>query len=136
MNDLTKTRITKLIYLIDWESIKEYDKQLTSIRWYFDHYGPYVSDVLDTADKDESIKIEKSISNFGTIKYIIKATNNRKELKYDDLTEQDVLIIDRVINKTKRLSWNQFINYVYNTEPIKFSVKYNYLDLSFYKHNF
>ena len=128
-DDLTKTRITKLVYLIDWENVKEYGSQITNIEWFFDHYGPYVSDVLDEADEDKTVSINSTISNFGTVKYIVKPKRDKEELLYDDLTDNDKDIIDRVIDKTKNFYWNEFINYVYSTEPIKNSTKYNALDL-------
>lgn len=128
-DDLTKTRITKLVYLIDWENVKEYGSQITNIEWYFDHYGPYVSDVLDEADEDKAVSINSTISNFGTVKYIVKPKRDKEELLYDDLTDNDKDIIDRVIDKTKSFYWNEFINYVYSTEPIKKSTRYSALDL-------
>lgn len=128
-DDLTKTRITKLVYLIDWENVKEYGSQITNIEWFFDHYGPYVSDVLDEADEDKAVSINSTISNFGTVKYIIKPKRDKEELLYDDLTDNDKDIIDRVIDKTKSFYWNEFINYVYSTEPIKKSTRYSVLDL-------
>ena len=53
-SELNKTKLTKLVYLVDWKSSQKYRKQVTSINWKFDHYGPYVSDVIETviADKD------------------------------------------------------------------------------------
>ena len=128
-DDLTKTRITKLVYLIDWENVKEYGSQITNIEWFFDHYGPYVSDVLDEADEDKTVSINSTISNFGTVKYIVKPKRDKEELLYDDLTDNDKDIIDRVIDKTKSFYWNEFINYVYSTEPIKKSTRYSALDL-------
>lgn len=127
-DDLTKTRITKLVYLVDWENFKKYGNQMTSIEWFFDHYGPYVSDVLDEADEDKNISIKSTISNFGTVKYIVKPKKEKKELIYDDLTENDMNIIDKVIKDTKDYYWNEFINYVYETAPIKNSKKYQTLD--------
>lgn len=128
-DDLTKTRITKLVYLIDWENVKEYGSQITNIEWFFDHYGPYVSDVLDEADEDKTVSINSTISNFGTVKYIVKPKRDKEELLYDDLTDNDKDIIDRVIDRTKNFYWNEFINYVYSTDPIKNGTKYSALDL-------
>lgn len=128
-NDLTKTRITKLVYLVDWENVKKYGNQMTSIEWYFDHYGPYVSDVLDEADEDKNISIKSTISNFGTVKYIVKPKKDKNELTYDDLSENDMNIINKVIKDTKDYYWNEFIDYVYETEPIKNNTKYQTLDL-------
>ena len=127
-DDLTKTRTTKLVYLVDWEYIKKYGRQLTSIEWFFDHYGPYVSDVLDEADKDRRISIKKTKSNFGTVKYMVVPKFTKNDIVYS-LTADEIEVIDDVIEKTKLLSWNQFIRYVYDTSPIKNSEKYKKLDL-------
>lgn len=127
-DDLTKTRTTKLVYLVDWEYIKKYGRQLTSIEWFFDHYGPYVSDVLDEADKDRRISIKKTKSNFGTVKYMVMPKFTKNDIVYS-LTADEIEVIDDVIEKTKLLSWNQFIRYVYDTSPIKNSEKYKKLDL-------
>lgn len=132
-DELTKTRITKLVYLIDWENIKKNNEQITDINWYFDHYGPYVSDVLDEADKDDCVRIESTISNFGTIKYIVRPKIDKTELIYSNLTDEEISIIDKVIQDTKSFSWNKFIDYVYSTEPIKESNRYNSLDLNKFK---
>ena len=132
-DELTKTRITKLVYLIDWENIKKNNKQITDINWYFDHYGPYVSDVLDEADKDDCVRIESTTSNFGTIKYIVRPKNDKNELIYNNLTDDEISIIEKVIQDTKSFSWNKFIDYVYSTEPIKESDRYSSLDLKRYK---
>lgn len=135
-DDLTKTRITKLVYLIDLENVKKYGVQITNIEWFFDHYGPYVSDVLDEADEDKSISIVRDISNFGTVKYIVKPKRGKDELIYEDLSENDKNIIDKVIDATKNYYWNEFIDYVYSTEPIKNGEKYSKLNLKKYiSHN-
>ena len=127
-DDLTKTRTTKLVYLVDWEYTKKYGHQLTNIKWFFDHYGPYVSDVLDEADKDRRISIKKTKSNFGTVKYMVMPKFTKNDIVYS-LTADEIEVIDDVIEKTKLLSWNQFIRYVYDTSPIKNSEKYKKLDL-------
>lgn len=128
--DLTKTRITKLVYLIDWEYTKRYGKQMTEISWYFDHYGPYVSDVLDEADDDHTVSIQSTTSNFGTIKYIVRPKYDRESIHFENLDSREISVINDVFDKTKMLSWNQFINYVYETPPIKESSKYCNLDLT------
>jgi len=129
-DDLTKTRITKLVYLVDWEFMEKYGKQLTNIDWYFDHYGPYVSDVLDDADDDKVLSINKTTSNYGTVKYIVKPKRDKEDLVYRDLYNSDTEILDKVISETEDLSWNEFIDYVYSTKPIQNSNRYSKLDLS------
>lgn len=134
-DDLSKTRITKLVYLIDWEMVCVHNRQLTPIEWYFDHYGPYVSDVLDVADEDEDISITKTISAYGGTKYIVEAKYDKNELSYQDLDSDEIEIINKIIENTKQLTWNEFIDYVYNTAPVKKTERYNNLDLKQYIKN-
>ncbi len=126
-SDLTKTRITKIVYLVDWYSCISNQKQITNISWYFDHYGPYVSDVLDVADDDPDVRIKASQSAYGGVKYIIESKDD-KPLSFD-LDSEKINIIDDVIEQTKNLSWNKFIDFVYSTYPIETQKKYGNLDL-------
>ena len=126
--ELTKTRLTKLIYLIDWESSLEVGEQLTDIEWYFNHYGPYVSDVFDTADEDSDLKIVEKVSNFGTKKFLVESKIEKSDLQFE-LTGSEMKIIDKVINKTQSMNWNEFIDYVYSTFPIVKSERYGVLNL-------
>ncbi len=126
--ELTKTRLTKLIYLIDWEYSLEVGEQLTDIEWYFNHYGPYVSDVFDTADEDSDLKIVEKVSNFGTKKFLVESKIEKSDLQFE-LTESEMKIIDKVINKTQSMNWNEFIDYVYSTFPIVKSERYGVLNL-------
>ncbi len=126
--ELTKTRITKLVYLVDWESALMTREQITDIDWYFDHYGPYVSDVFDTADEDSELAIVEKVSNFGTKKYVVEAKAGKDSLIID-LDKSEESIIDKVIDNTKNMNWNEFIDYVYSTFPIVNSEKYGVLNL-------
>ena len=84
--------------------------------------------MLDEADKDKTISIKKTKSNFGTVKYMVIPKFTKNDIVYS-LTADEIKIINDVIEKTKLLSWNQFIRYVYDTSPIKNSKKYEKLDL-------
>ena len=128
-SELNKTKLTKLVYLVDWEMAKRKHRQLTDIEWKFDHFGPFVSDVYDAADEDKELSIVKKQSAFGTTKYIVQSKNDRERLEYPDLDRETQAIIDDVIDKTRNLYWNGFIEYVYDTYPIKHVQKYNHLNL-------
>lgn len=126
--DLTKTRVTKMVYLADWFMVEEYSRQITDIQWFFDHYGPYVSDVLDAADDDKNIRILETQSSFGTVKYIVQPKVDKQKLKYS-LSEEEIEILNKVIDETKSLTWNDFISYIYETSPVKNAEKYSDLNL-------
>ena len=77
MEELSKPRLVKLIYLIDWKYSIEFGKQYTDIKWIFNHYGPYVHDVIDTMkDKPEIYDVISRENPYGGItdKFRIKKT--------------------------------------------------------------
>ncbi len=125
---LTKTKVTKLVYLTDWISSKKYNKQVTGINWYFDHYGPYVSDVYFMAEKDSKIEIKSGLNAFGNPKETLVCKIDVE--KYTPkLNSKEQRILDEVLEKTDDLNWREFIDLVYDTKPIKISKKYSNLDL-------
>lgn len=126
---LTITRVEKLIYLIDWEYMMRYKTQMTNISWYFDHYGPYSSYVYNILNQDKDLMVQKNTSNFGTIRYLVEAKRDKDSLNYVGLSDKEIEVIDEVIANTKLLSWNQLINYVYATLPIRKGKKHTYLNL-------
>ena len=126
-NELSKTRLTEMVYLADWYSALTYGRQITNINWFFDHYGPYVIDVYDTAENSRIFTIENTFSAFGYPKQIIRLSPGGKP--QDELSDEEKAILDKVIEDTKYLNWTDFLNFVYSTYPIEISQRYSYLDL-------
>lgn len=124
-DDLSKARLNKIIYLIDWKSAIDKERQITNIEWYFNNYGPYVSDIETSLNFDERFYIEKTRNYFGNEKNIVRIKTNEFQKPLDE----EKLIIDLVINLTQELSWSEFINAVYSTFPIKESEKGSSLNL-------
>ncbi|WP_329469636.1 Panacea domain-containing protein [Exiguobacterium sp. 9-2] len=129
-SELSKTRITKMVFLADWYSCLSTGKQLTSIEWYFDHYGPYVSDVFEAAKKDRRLQVKQEVNSFGTLKEVVSLRDDiffyYDNRKIEGITKS---ILDQVIDDTMNMNWTEFINYIYSSYPIKSSKKYLYLDL-------
>lgn len=124
-NELSNARLTKIVYLCDWYNLVHHNSQVSSIRWYFDNYGPFVWDIYNEASSNDAFKIEVATNYFGTEKKIISLkTSNNAELKDDEMHS-----INKVIDATKNLNWSEFINLVYSTYPILTSEKYTHLNL-------
>jgi len=126
INELSKPRLVKLIYLIDWRYTIEKGNQYTDIKWYFNHYGPYVTDVIDFMKSNSEIFEVVSYNNSYegiTDKFILK-DKNKIQLENEVKT-----ITDKFIEYTYKQTWSSFINLVYSSYPIKNTSKYNYLDL-------
>lgn len=130
-NKLTKTKVTKLVYLVDLQYINDSKRQVTDIKWYFDHYGPYVSDVYLEAKGDPRIEIIKTVNVYGNPKEILKFKKSKKVYQ-SKLSEKEKIIISSILSKTDNMNWREFIEYIYNTEPIKTNPRYTSLDLHSY----
>lgn len=125
-SEITKARLTKMVYLADWFSALLDNKQLTKIEWVFNHYGPYVDDVVEAAHSSLGFKVDSRSTMYGTTKYVISYDGNLNDIK---LTEREVDILNTVIKKTKDMYFNDFVEYVYSTYPVKTKERYSTFDL-------
>ncbi len=125
-NELSKARVVKMIYLSDWRSAIISGKQITSINWIYNHYGPYVNDIIDYIRQDNRFEITSTTNYWGEFKEVISL---KKQNISVSLNKETTDILDFVIEGTSKLYWNDFIKLVYSTYPIKNSVKYTELNL-------
>lgn len=126
-SELSKTRLTKLVYLADWEFTKREGRQMTPIRWYFHNFGPYVDDVIDSVSLDPRFFLREVQNAYGDSKLEIRLRDESNS-NYT-LTDNEVNVLDEVIARASPLYWNAFIKHVYETPPIANSDRYSYLDL-------
>lgn len=126
VEELSKPRLVKLIYLIDWKYTIDKGEQFTDIKWYFNHYGPYVDDVINLIRKENDIfNVESYINQYG-------GSSDRISMKKDmkiilDINTKNTA--DFILKNTVMLNWTDFISLVYSTYPIKTNPKYTFLDL-------
>lgn len=133
LEELSKPRLVKLIYLIDWKYAIDNGHQFTEIRWYFNHYGPYVDDVINLIKSQKDYFVVKSYNNiYGNVSDKISRTH-RLPLEIDENVKSAA---DFIINNTFALNWSDFISVVYSSFPIKNNSQYTYLDLQRESENF
>ena len=125
-NELSKARLVKMIYLADWKYALLYKKQLTTIKWYFNHYGPYVSDIIDAIRNDKDFTIKTQTNYYGDLKELIILN---EKYKNPSLTNEAIDVLNFVIQKTHSLIWDDFIRLVYSTYPIVSQPRYSNLNL-------
>ncbi|MCS0351186.1 Panacea domain-containing protein [Vibrio ordalii] len=125
-SELSKERLTKLVYLADWISALVDDKQITRIDWLFNHYGPYVDDVVESVLFNTDFSIVSEQTMYGSEKNIISFHGASSNI---ELTSREKQIVDAVINKTEKMYFNDFIDYVYSTYPVRSQNRYSHLDL-------
>lgn len=125
--ELSKARLTKLVYLADWFSSLVRERQMTSIIWVFNHYGPYVDDVVNTVLNNQlSFSVQHTSTRFGTDKYLIAYTGSCNQI---ELNDDDIEILNFVIRKTQNMYFDEFIDYIYSTYPIIAEQRYAILNL-------
>ena len=125
-DELSKSRLTKMIYLCDWRSALVNGYQLTDISWEYSHYGPYVDDIIKEANSNKLFNVKETNNIYGFQKDLIKIRDD----KYSPVLENsEKSILDFVIKKTHLKNWNDFIRLVYSTFPIVTQTQYSDLDL-------
>lgn len=126
IEELSKPRLVKLIYLIDWKSSIEHKRQVTQIKWYFNHYGPYVDDIINLIkESPEYFEVTSYHNSYGGVSDKIVLKKNAAVV----LPKPTKEVVDFVIDKTHKLSWSDFISLVYSTYPVKMNSKYTALNL-------
>jgi len=124
---LSKARITKMVYLVDWKYAIDYREVPTGIEWEYNHYGPYVEDIYDCAKRHKDIFIVKPAENYyGYPKEMIEV---KPKVAMPKLPERLQRTLNHIINITKDLTWKDFIRLVYSTYPIISRDRYTTLDL-------
>ncbi|WP_333661329.1 Panacea domain-containing protein [Acinetobacter sp.] len=123
-DELSDARLTKMIYLTDWFSSVLVGHQATDIEWVFNHYGPYVKDISELANSSKNFIVKKKLNPYGNNKAVITYVGEDIDI---DITSKK--IINKVIDKTKSMYFNDFIDYVYSTYPIKNNDRYTILNL-------
>lgn len=124
--ELSKARLTKMVYLADWKSAIDRGKQVSNIQWVYNHYGPYVDDVANVAQSDSIFDIQSTTNMFGGNKEVVRL---KSENYSPSITNAEKSILDHIISITSTKYWNTFMELVYSTYPILKSPKYSSLDL-------
>lgn len=124
---LSKPRLVKIIYLIDWKYCIDFGEQATNINWYFNHYGPYVEDIINTLKNSPEDFLVQSYSNpfGGGISDRIQLISKREI----SIPNEVKSVADLIISRTNQFDWTTFISLVYSTYPVKTSSKYTKLNL-------
>ena len=125
-SELSKARVTKMVYLADWKSAKDTGSPVTSIKWVFNHYGPYVEDVTKAARDDGRFAVNSEWTPYGNRKETISLKSTEANFLVDAPTMK---ILDDVIEKTKSLNWDAFLKLVYSTYPVLVTDKHSTIDL-------
>lgn len=127
-DELSKARLTKMVFLADWKMVLTAKKQITPLVWTFNHYGPYLEEVKTTAlAHPDRFTVSNTTNMYGYPKEVIGLV--REESVSDSLSRTEIDALDHVIDQTKDLTWAPFIKLVYSTYPIATQPRHTNLDL-------
>ncbi len=127
-HELSKARISKMVYLADWYSSLESGHQLTGLKWYFHNYGPYLKEIAEVAQSDKSLEVFSTTNFYGGPKELVRFKSGVRKVQIT-LSRDEISILERVIKKTKDLYWDDFVKLIYETYPITSQPRYSSLDL-------
>jgi hypothetical protein len=110
-----KTRLIKLLYLIEIEFYRLSQKRLTDLRWQFYHYGPYASEIEQVLGSPDIEELPFSLRD------------GRQGSRYDFVDDENTCnvpseirrIVDHTVKAWGETDLNKLLDYVYfETEPM------------------
>jgi hypothetical protein len=125
-DDLANARLTKMIYLADWRAAITTGRQITAIEWPFNHYGPYVHDVIEEARSSDDFEVVSSATMYGSPKQVVRLKRPDLDVPLEPWEEE---ALSHVLATTSDLTWARFIELVYSTYPVVSQDRYTTLDL-------
>lgn len=123
---LSKARVNKLIYLCDWYSAITFQRQITDVVWKFNHFGPYVEEIISDLIRSNKFTVMKTSTFYGNDKEILSLKNAYGSYV---LSADELLVANHVLEQTKSLRFDEFIKLVYSTYPVVTRPKGSILDL-------
>lgn len=113
-NQLSLSRVMKLLYLIEWKYSITYSKKLTDTDWYLSHKGPYLSNLLSIMNDSSNFQLIMVPDN-NVQQIVIKFLNRKQKIELNPNTTET---INFVINVCKNMNWLELNNLVFSTYPI------------------
>ena len=127
-----KTKLVKLLYLVDAAYYRSRRRQLTGLSWVFHHYGPYAFGI-DAALKSLSFDIPQERADIGSGREAIvfrPPYRLQAQMKPEALYEAKPLV-DRVLSEWGAADLNELLDFVYfDTEPMASARRGEPLDFS------
>jgi Protein of unknown function (DUF4065) len=131
-NYITKTKLLKLLYLVDVEYYRVHRKILTEFKWKYFHLGPWTSEYDPVLDNLVSCnQIIRTRSNKPEIDAEFYRTQIETELEniFEDF--KDEFILKRILNTWGSKTTGEILDYIYfHTEPILYGERNKLLDFS------
>ena len=132
-NKIGRTRLVKLLYLVEYEYYKQKRERLTALKWFFHHYGPFAHELTELVNGKLALveEEERELDSGGIAK--LMGFRDPEEFKDKDFIGdiRTEFIIKGVVDAWCDADINKLLNYVYHyTEPMEEAKKGDLLDFS------
>jgi hypothetical protein len=126
---LTKTKLVKLIYLIDLETFRAERRLLTALKWRFYHYGPYAFELEPVLKQLEGHQIEWKEFPPSQLESTILYTKVWQAPPGSNWRVLTKMRIDRIVDRWADEALELLLDFVYfETEPMQHAVRGEMLD--------
>ncbi|MEK7569401.1 MAG: Panacea domain-containing protein [Patescibacteria group bacterium] len=115
------TVLIKLCYLADLISLKRFKKKISTfeyIRYYFGPFDPEVYGDLESLVKDGVLIATPEYTQKGA-EAIIYHFNETKDLNIKDISKEDKVILDELLESVRGYGAKTLTEITYNTKPMK-----------------
>ncbi len=115
---LTLSRLSRLLYLADYESVRVCETPLTDIIWYKGNYSPESSRVAEIiAQKGSHLHYRHCRTPYSTHQTLDALTGFAQRSSDTSLSPRDKAILRNIIESTVTLLWNELSRRIYQTPP-------------------
>ena len=128
---LNRTRLIKLLYLLDVERIRNRSEPLTGLNWVFFHYGPYALELIDTL---ESMEKGQLVATPWHDSILYRAAPGAPD--GEDWLSSIRRAVDGTLERYVALDTNELLDYVYfRTGPMTNAKRGEPLDMGRARHD-
>jgi hypothetical protein len=126
---LPNSRLTKIIFLLDWISCLRANTRITNFNWYIDSSGPYVRDVVECIKANSDIfQFKIDTDDYGNSHTSI-SLNETSAYRPQILEGKLEVILNLIIDSTKKLEYSDFIGTVLESQPVIRTSRFHYVKL-------
>jgi hypothetical protein len=127
-NDLSKSRLNKILYLADWIGCLNKNNSVTNASWKYNNNGPIAPDIIKLISENSIFQIEKTEDKYGKAKEVIKINEGYPQIISEDW---EIETLNRSIKLASDLTFSEFLSVVFSSYPLMSQSKGSDLDLLF-----
>lgn len=118
---ISKTKIVKLLYLVDVEHFRSYGDTVTGFTWKYHYYGPYTSEVEDVFRRLSVDLPQDEVRTAKGYKAFVFRSSEEAEYEFNEQVSQRVRnIVERILRRWAPEELHPLLSYVYfDTEPMR-----------------